>query len=199
MPDEDEKVEEKKPEAPVVPAFNAEEFGKQIAAQTAQQVAQALQSQPQGEPAPAVSEDALEQVLSPYINRATGKAALIAQLAADKADFYTVADPDELEDRISLKDEIERRTLALAQAGRAMPRKDIYDHLKGGEKFDEFADKKAKRKAAREKRALEEGADHGGEGAPRFRGGEPAYVTVEHAHDLQGKGKLDEFLNEKHF
>lgn len=200
MPDDDVKPEEK-PAAAAAPALDPEALGRTISEQVAAQVANALANQP-GPAAPTVPAgptDALEEVIAPYVQRGQARTILIAQLAADKADFYTEADPDELAERIAHKDEVEKRTMALAQGGRPWPRLDVYRHLKG-EKETEFAETRAKRKAAREKRALEEGGDHGADGVPRTRGGDfPALVTAEAAHDLQGKGKLDEFLGDKSF
>ena len=193
------------PEEKVVsttPAFDAEAWSKKVAADTAAQVAQAIANQPASPARQPVAEeprDALADVLEPYVTRATGRSNLIAQMAADKADFYTVSDADELALRLEYKEEVEKRALNLANAGRALPREDIFKHLKG-EKEDEFFEKKQKRKAAREKRALEEGADHGGDGVPRARGGGmPTYVDSSHAYELQASKKLDDFLDAKEF
>lgn len=188
--------------APPVPAFDAEAWSKKVAADTAAQVATAIANQPALQARPPVQEeprDALADVLEPYVTRATGRSNLIAQMAADKADFYTGADGDELALRLEYKEEVEKRALGLANSGRALPREDIFRHLKG-EKEDEFFEKRMKRKALREKRALEEGADHGGDGVPRPRGGGmPTYVDAAHAYELQGDNKLDKFLDAKEF
>lgn len=184
-------------------ALDREALGRAISEQVSAQVAQVLQNQPPpGEPARPVqgqAVDALGEVIEPYVQRGSARATLIAQMAADKADFYTAADPDDLAERLEYKEEVEKRALALAAAGRALPREDIFKHLKGGEKFEEFAEKRSKRKAQREQRARDEGGDHGAEGAPRGREGALSYVTAETAHELQGKAKLDEFLNDKEF
>ena len=198
MADEETTQEQPKVEAP---QFDAAALGKQISDSVAQQVAETLKHQPTPQPhvaQPAEPEDALAAVIEPYIRAGTAKANLIAQMASDKADFYTHSDPDELEDRLAYKEEIEKRTLGMASMGRALPREDIYRHLKG-EKFNEFVEKSTKRKQKREERARNEGQDYAGDGMPRVRHTGETYVDVSAAHDLQGKGKLDEFLNDKSF
>ena len=205
MVDDDKKTDgaqdDGKPKPEVKP-LDPEALGKAISDQVAAQVATALQTQadrPPAQPAQREPEDALGQVIEPYVRAGSAKATLIAQLAADKADFYTVSDPDELADRLAYKEEVEKRALALASAGRALPREDIFKHLKG-EKEEEFFERKTKRKALKAKRAAEEGADHGADGVPRVRGGEvPSFVDAGTAHDLQDKGKLEEFLGDKSF
>ena len=199
MADDDKVVED--PKEPVTPPFDAAAIGKQAADAAMAQVRATLEAQPREPVQEPVHQpvDALESVLEPYVQRGAARATLIAQMAADKADFYTVADADELEDRIAHKDEVEKRALALATQGRALPREDIYKHLKG-EKFDEFVERRTKRKALREERARNEGGDHGGDGIPRSRGGDsPAYISADRALELQGKGKLDESLEGKEF
>ena len=204
MPDDDKTPDGKGPEGDpkVAPAFDAEALGKTISTQVATQVAEALRTAPAHDPQPKAAEpqeqDALAQVLEPYVQRGTARATLIAQMAADKADFYTASDADELALRLEYKDEVEKRALALATAGRALPREDIFKHLKG-EKEEEFFEKRAKRKAKKEREAAD-AADHGGDGVPRVRGGDvPNFVTADAAHELQGKGKLDSFLDDKSF
>ena len=184
---------------PVAPALDAEALGKQIAAAAQQAVAQALQAAPQEQSVVEQPRDALADVLEPYVTRSTNRAELIARMASDKADFYTVSDPEELALRLEYKAEIEKRALAMASGGRPLPREDIFKHLKG-EKEDEFFEKKSKRKQAREKRALEDAQDHGGDGMPRTRNGnQPTYVDADQAHTMQGSGKLETFLDDKSF
>lgn len=203
MPDEDAAQDEQQPTSPASPAASAldpEALAKAVSEQTARQVAEALAHQPTAQPpAGQPVSDPLGEVIAPYVQAGTSRAALIAQLAADKADFYAVSDPDELADRLAHKDEVEKRSLALAQAGRALPREDIYKHLKG-EKFEEFAESRAKRRAAREKRAQAEGTDFTGSGAARDRNaGIPAFVGADEAYSLQSQGKLEEALEGKSF
>ena len=200
MVDDDKLDEKPKEDAKPAPAFDAEALGKTISGQVASQVAEALRLAKPDEPTKAEPEtqDALAQVLEPYVQRGTAKATLIAQMAADKADFYTASDPDELALRLEYKDEVEKRALALASAGRALPREDIFKHLKG-EKEEEFFEKRSKRKARKEREAVD-AADHGGDGVPRVRGGDaPSFVTSDAAYELQGKGKLDEWMGDKSF
>lgn len=199
MPD-DVKPDDQKP---AETTLDPKALGDQISAQVAASVADALRNQPAAQTPvatdPTQPEDALAIVLEPYVTKATRGASLIAQMAADKADFYAVADPDELEERLAHKDEVEKRAIALASQGRALPREDIFKHLKG-EKFNEFAEKAQVRKKKREDRARAEGEDHAGDGVPRVRGGGmPEMVTATAAYDLQEKGKLDEFLGGKEF
>lgn len=199
MADDVEKqvVDDKQPDSP---AFDAAAIGKQAADAAVAQVKATLEAQPHQPESAVVQEpqDALAAVLEPYVTRATNRSTLIAQMAADKADFYTVSDPDELEDRIFYKDEIEKRALGLAQSGRALPREDILKHLKG-EKFEEVEKRRSVRRAKREERARQEGGDEGSGGSPRPRGGGETHVTVDRAYGLQGEGKLDEFLDSKEF
>lgn len=208
MPDDDKTPEEK------APAFNAEEVASKAAKAAAEQVAATLaqrdaadreqaalaEGERQRRAAEAVQpQDALEQVLEPYVTKRTSRAELIAMLAADKADFYTVDDPDELSDRIGLKAEIEKRADALARGGRPIARKDIYDHLRGGEKFEEFAEKRATRKAKRDQMARD-AQDHAADGVPHGKSdGGPSYVDENAAYDMQDKGKLEGFLGDKRF
>lgn len=204
MADEDKAPETvEAPKAPETPAFDAKAVGQQVAESVRAGMAEFLQNQPQypapQPPAqPQQAEDALGQVLEPYLRSAGNKATLIAQMAADKADFYAVGDADELEDRLAFKDEIEKRAVALASQGRALPREDIFKHLKG-ERFGEFVEKAQKRKTRREDRARQEGGDHGDLGVPRERGAIPSYLSSDEAYGLQGKGKLEEFLGDKAF
>ena len=200
MADEETVVE---PQVPTPVTLDTKALGEAISSQVAASVKEALQNAPAREPAhrePEVAQpqDALEAVLEPYLAKGSARATLIAQLAADKADFYTMADTNELEDRIAYKDEVEKRTLTMAQAGRPLPRLDIFRHLKG-EKEDEFFERRNKKRAKLEERARQEGLDHGSDGVPRQRGGEPAFVDSDHAYKLQGEGKLDTMLGDKQF
>ena len=183
------------PKTPDTPSFDAAALGKQISDQVAQGLAQVIQRQQVPQQAP--QQDALEEVIQPYIHRAAGPAMVAAQLAADKADFYLVADEDERANRLELRDEIEKRVANLLAAGRPLPRQDIYDHLRGGEKFQEFAEKWAKRKARTADRAAGD-ADYAGHGSrPASRG----QVTLDRdrAYALAESGKLDAELEGKAF
>lgn len=182
---------------PVAPAFDAEALGKTISDAVATQVKTALAEVPQArEPEVHQPTDALEEVLQPYVTKATNRATMIALLAADKADFYAVDDPEVLAERLHFKDEIEKRTMGLAQTGRALPRKDVFAHLKGEEeaKIQEF---RGKRRKARED-AARGAEDFGGGPMPR-EGGLPRVLSADHAYELQGAGKLDEALAGKEF
>lgn len=200
MADDDKTPEEG---APTPPAFDAKALGDQISTQVAAGVAEALKNQPQRAPQPqyqppAEPEDALASVIEPYIARGTARANLIAQLASDKADFYTPSDADELEDRLAFKDEIEKRALGLAQMGKALPREDIYKHLKG-EKFSEFVERSTTRTKKRQDRARQEGGDDGQGGIPQGRGGQQGHLSVDRAYTLSGEGKLEKELEDKAF
>ncbi len=201
MPDEPKLDADGNPIAvAAAPAFDAVAMGKIVADAARDAVKANLDANPPpvvrtAEPL-AESADALEQVLAPYINKRANAGILIAQLAADKADFYSEADPEVLSERLHFKDEVEKRALGLAQAGRALPRMDIFNHLKG-EQETKVSDFRGARKKAREDRVRLEGGDHGG-GAPS-RDGAPRLVTAEHAYDLQSTGKLDEALSDKAF
>ena len=187
----EEVKEEVKPAAPVI---DAEAIGRRAAESASQAVRDILGRQ--AEPAPAV--DALEEVVAPYVDKRVGRGILIAQMAADKADFYSVDDPEELALRQNLREEVEKRALALANNGRAMPRQDIYNHLKG-EKETEVSEFRQKGRKIREDRARNEAGDEGGMGGGPRGSGMPRHVSVDQAHDLQGTGKLDEFLGDKSF
>lgn len=181
------------PAAPVVPALDPKALGDQVSRAAQDAVRAALQAQPrQDEPV-----DALEEIVAPIVNKRTGAAVLMAQLAADQVDFYTVDDPEELALRLHFKEEIERRSVGLASNRRAMPRVDLYNHLKG-EKEQEVADFRAKRRKVRENRARMEAGDEGGGAIPR-EGGMPRAASREEAYGLQADGKLDEFLSQKEF
>ena len=196
MPDE---VEGQEPAKAPAPAFDAEALGKQISDAVRGQVKQALdehQPAPYQPPVQHQPTDALEEVMAPYINKQTGRATLIAMLAADKADFYAVEDVEVLAERLHFKEEIEKRSLNYANGGRPMTRQDIFNHLKGEEeaKVQEF---RSKRRKAREDRVAQEAEDHGGGAIPRD--GQVKLVTADHAYELQGAGKLDSALEDKAF
>ena len=143
MPDvvvvDKDKVEEDK-----APALDAEALGKQIAEAARGAVREAIANQPAAQPHVDQAVDALEEVIAPYVQKATSRANLVAALAADKADFYAIDDPEDLAERLHFKEEIEKRALGMAQAGRALPRLDIFRHLKGEQevKVQEFRGKR---------------------------------------------------------
>ena len=184
------KVEDKKPD---VAPFDANALGVTVANAAQAAVRDALASAAQ--PAPPV--DALEELVAPIVRKHAGGAHLVAELAADKADFYTTEDAEDLALRFHFKDEIEKRAMGLASNRRAMPRLDIYNHLKG-EQESKVTEFRQKRRKSREDRARADAEDHGGSGGSR-EGGFPKSVSVDQAHDLQGSGKLDEFLGDKSF
>ena len=192
MPDE-VKTDEEKPVVAPAPVLDAEALGKQIAEAARGAVREAIANQPaEREPQPV---DALEEVIAPYVQKATGRANLLAALAADKADFYTIEDAEDLAERLHFKEEIEKRTLGNASVGRALPRIEVFRHLKG-EQEAKVAEFRGKRKKAREDRVRNEGQDEGGGALPREG---VRHITVDHAYDLQAQGKLDESLADKAF
>ena len=182
-------------------ALDPKALGEQVAAAAQAAVKEALAAQPR-EPAPRdpaldAPKDALEEVLAPYIDKRANQSQLIALLASDKADFYTVDDPEKLAERLHFKDEIEKRALGLANVGRPMSRDDIFKHLKG-EQEDKVQEFRGKRRKTREDAAR--GAEDLGGGVSMTRdSGLPRFVTQEQAHTLQGEGKLDPFLADKEF
>ena len=199
MADEPEVVVEA-PVVPVVPTLDMDALGKVIGEQVQRGMATAL-AQPRAveEPAaPAPEEDAFESVVNPVIDKRVGRALaqsnFAAQAAADRADFYTVSDADELAERIEYKDEVEKRFTVLARAGHAMPREDILKHLRG-EKLDEFATKRAARRKTREDAARDLTDVEGG---PRPRGSQQDF-TVERAYTLSSEDKLSKVLEDKMF
>lgn len=180
MADED-KVEGKEPEKPVVdakPTLDVDAIAQKAAQAATAGMVTWLREQQTQVPPPAREEDALEQVMGPYIDKRVGgrvaQASLAAEAAADKADFYTVNDQEELADRSESKVEVERRFNALLAAGRPTPRGDIWNHLKG-EQEKERSEKRRKKSEAREAARLEAG-DEGALGAPRVRGDVPKGV-----------------------
>ena len=193
----DEVVVEEKPKDTSA-ALDPEVLGKQIA-QAAQDAVRSFVSQnPQDQTRePAAPVDALEEVVGPIVDRRAGRATLIAQLAADKADFYAIEDTEELALRLHFKEEVEKRSMGLAQQGHALPRIDILRHLKG-EQEDKLGEFRQKRRKIREDRVRSEGGDEGGGAIPR-EGGMPRSVTGDAAYGLQAEGKLETFLGDKEF
>lgn len=180
------------------PALDMDALGKVVGDQVRAGMQQVLAAQPPREEA-VVEPDAFESVVNPVIDKRVGKALaqanFAAQASADRADFYTTSDPDELAERIEYKEEIEKRFDAMARVGRAMPRVDLLNHLRG-EKLDEFTSKRTKRKAAREDAARDlQDVD----GAVRQRGGQHFELTADRAYSLQAEDKLDKTLDGKAF
>lgn len=187
--------DQKPPEAPK--PFDAEAFGKQVMEQTAQQVAAALARGQEPPPAtPQVPQDALAEIIAPYARQASARAELMAALASDKADFYTSGDPDDLAERLELKEEIERRSDVLARAGRALPRVDIMRHLIG-EKAEEVVKKRQERRAKRAAPAYD-AQDLAADGVSN-RPGPSSTLTMERAWDLASEDKLEKALENKAF
>lgn len=198
MPDETPNTGTETPNTPAAPAFDAEALGRQIAEASRAAIKDGLaEAAAAHAPAqvPVQETDALEAVIAPYVNKRAGQAMLVAQLAADKADFYSIDDADGLAERLHFKEEIEKRALDLARNGRPLPRADIFNHLKG-EQEDKVQEFRGKRRKAREDRVRESGQDLGGGSLPREN---VRVVSAEQAHELQGTGKLDEFLGDKSF
>ena len=182
------------PAAPAAPAIDPEVLGSQIARAAQAAVRDAI-AQSQQAPPPV---DALEEIVAPIVSKHAGRAALVAQLAADKADFYAIEDAEDLALRLHFKDEIEKTSLALASNGRALPRVDIFKHLKGDQET-KVAEFRQKRRKARDDRAQTEAGDYGSGGGGSHEPGMPKFVTKDTAYELQGSGKLDEFLGGKEF
>lgn len=202
MADEDQKAADQSKEPAVAdkPALDADALGVKIGAEVQRNMqvwlANAVKEQPvRAEPEPL---DALEQVVSPVIHKTVGPhvqaATLIAASAADKADFYTVNDAEELSERNDSREEVERRFEALARVGRATPRIDIWHHLKG-EQDKQFAERRRKKAEERQK-ARDEALDV--EGVPRAKGSAPKGVpqTADEAYAVSqsGEGALDKKL-----
>ena len=187
--------------AAAVPALDMDALGKVIGEQVQKGMATVLAQPRQVEElvVPAPEEDAFESVVNPVIDKRVGKAIaqsqFAAQAAADRADFYTISDADELAERMEHKDEVEKRFTVLARSGHAMPREDILKHLRG-EKLDEFAAKRATRRKVRED-AARDLTDV--DGALRPRGGQSQDFTVERAYTLASEDKLSKVLEDKMF
>lgn len=197
MPDETPNTGTETPSTPAAPAFDAEALGRTIAEASRAAIKDGLaEAAAAHAPQPVQAEpDALESVIAPYVNKRTSQAMLVAQLAADKADFYAIDDSEGLAERLHFRDEIEKRAMDLARNGRPLPRVDIFNHLKGEqeEKVTEF---RQKRRKAREDRVQTDGQDFGGGSMPRDS---VKTVSGEQAYALQSEGKLEGFLDDKAF
>ena len=89
-------------------------------------------------------DDEVRKALSPFIQPGLDDAKFRGDDAKDFASFY-LGNPD----ASSIKDEVEKRFIALAQAGRPTTRDDIYKHIKGQEYVNDpnaFIDKEVERR-----------------------------------------------------
>lgn len=106
--------------------------------------------------------DPMEQLIAPYVTPALTRVALTAEAAMDAATFY--ADPSNAK-ALKYRDKIEEKFLEMAGSGRPVPRRDVWNWLRGGPLYqtileDEIKDRDAQLEAARH-------AQTAGAGSPR--------------------------------
>jgi hypothetical protein len=138
---------------------------------------QAPQVQPQGQQQLTQEELARRQladIITPFVKPGMDAVQLAAADTRDYVDFYQDASIDQ-----SDKDAVEKMFNELKQAGRPLPRRDIYDYLQGKmsrEKPEEFS----KKITERQKRQLDkaQGATDFGFGAIERAKNDPVYSNI---------------------
>jgi hypothetical protein len=128
------------------------------------------QPAPQPQPAPSRT-DPVADFLAPYIAPGLAAVNLKAEGAADAATFYATH-PEALANR----DLIEQRFNMTMQAGRPIPRADLYQHWRGGEGFKDAVQAEIDRRTAEAGRARD-AAHPGGGSRPHTAG--PAKSAID--------------------